>query len=124
MTDTFGLTKNGLILRRRVSKARDGAERSILIEKPEPGAQVAAGPVEVRGRISVAPFENTLSYRVYDVLRRELSSGMISVNNGTFAASVDLSTVAAGTQVSIEIADLSAADGAIVEMDSVVFTIK
>ncbi len=49
---------------------------------------------------------------------------MISVNDGTFAATVDLSTVPAGTQVSIEIADLSAADGAILVMDSVDLTIK
>jgi hypothetical protein len=80
--------------------------------------------MEVKGRIRVSPFESTLSYRVYDAMRRELSSGIISVNGRTFASSTDLSTVPAGTQVSVEIADLSAGDGAVLVMDSAELTIK
>ncbi len=127
--DTFGLTKSGLTLQRMVSKTPDEVQRSIIIESPAAGTQIAAGSIQVKGSCTISPFENALSYHVYDVMRNELTAGSVLVtaepgSAGTFDVPIDLSVVPAGTLVRLEIADLSAADGSMLAMDSVELMIK
>ena len=64
-----------------------------------------------------------------DVLNNELAVGPITVigqpgSGGSFEAPVDLSAIQAGTLVRLEVADISAADGSMLAMDSIELMIK
>ncbi len=124
VTETYGLTKSGLALLRFDSKTPSGVERTIRIDSPTPATQVG-GAVEVKGRVSIAPFENTLNYKLYDPAGNVLAQGPVMVQSpdvgqpGTFDASIPLSAVSPGLDFRLEIADLSAANGYIQAMDSV-----
>ena len=126
---TYGLTKGGLTLQNFVSKTPSGAERKITIESPANGAQVF-GAVQVKGNVTVAPFENNLVYSFYDGLGNKLTQGPIKVQAkdlggpGIFDGNVPLNSIPAGLVVRLEVADLSAADGSILAMDSVELVVK
>lgn len=93
---------------------------TISIESPEQGAAVSS-PVEVSGRVSVAPFENNLLYRVYDFQGNLIGSGPVPVTSdsagpggpGTFAAQVTFEG-GGGAAGRIEILDQNQADGTII----------
>ena len=120
-------TKSGLEMTHFVSKTSDGTERSINIESPASGTQVS-GSVQVKGKMSIAPFENNLAYRIYDASGNELAAGPFMVNAdtmggpGTFDNVIDLSTIPAGLVVRLELQDLSMADGSTLAMDLVELT--
>jgi hypothetical protein len=126
---TFMVTKSGLQMTRLVSKTPDGSERAITIESPKDGEQVS-GSVQVKGNVSIAPFENNLAYRIYDAAGKELAAGpfMIKADTmggpGTFDNPVDLGTIPAGQVVRLELQDLSMADGSTLAMDSVELIVK
>ncbi len=128
-TETYILTKLGLILTHSITKTPDGAERSITISSPASGTQVGDS-VTVKGGVTIAPFENSLAYRLYDLSGNQVAEGSVNVtadqagNPGTFEGAVDLSKVAPGAGFRLAILDLSAADGSILAMDSVALTRK
>jgi hypothetical protein len=67
--------------------------RSITIESPPRGVMVYS-PIDVRGRVTVTPLENTLVYVVYDSHEEVVGTGPITVHGtpgqpGDFTASVD-----------------------------------
>jgi hypothetical protein len=122
--ESYALTKAGLVLRQLGSTAPSNEQREITIESPADGVTLPAGPVEVKGSYTVSPFENTLAYHVKDQTGKELLSGSFTTQGemgkpGTFAGTIDLSSVPSGLQVLIEVSDVSAADGSILAMDSV-----
>jgi len=98
---------------------------TITIEMPEQGA-VVTSPVEVRGRVAVSPFENNLTYRVYDFQGNLIGSGPVPVTPtgpefggpGTFSAQVEFAG-GGGAVGRIEILDQSQADGTIITSDAV-----
>ena len=62
------------------------APRAITLEAPGAGAAITS-PVEVRGRVTVAPFENNLVGTVYDAAGQALGQGPVTVTPdvpGTF----------------------------------------
>src|SRR5687768_4794718 len=100
--------------------AQAQAPRTITLQVPRPGAVVAA-PVEVRGRVTVGPFENNLRGRVYDRTGRVVGEGPVAVTPdvfgslggpGSFAARIPVAAGVTGP-VRVEVADLSAADGSV-----------
>jgi hypothetical protein len=100
--------------------------RTITLASPRPGS-VVSSPVDVRGRVSVGPFENTLRGRVYDRAGRVVGQGPVNVTPdvpgtlggpGSFAGRIPVSAGAAGP-VRVEVADISAADGAVLASASV-----
>jgi hypothetical protein len=107
----------------------DGKPRTIMIESPVNGAEVFTS-VPIKGKVAIAPFENNLAYRIYDVSGIELSAGPISVSAtnpggpGTFEALIPLGSVLSGALIRIEVQDLSAADGSLLAMDSVELVVK
>jgi PBP1b-binding outer membrane lipoprotein LpoB len=107
----------------------DGKPRTITIESPANGTQVFTS-VPIKGKVAIAPFENNLAYRIYDVSGIELSAGPISVAApdlgaaGTFDAIIPLGRVLSGALIRIEVQDLSAADGSLLAMDSVELVVK
>ena len=127
VTETYILANGNLVLTHFISKTTDGTERTIQIESPTAGTQVA-GVVEVKGSVSVAPFENTLGYRLYDAANNQLAEGSFIVQagttgtGGTFDATIDVSQVPAGTAFRLALLDISAADGSTLALDSVELT--
>lgn len=123
ITQTYRLTASGLTLVRATSKTPGGLERVITIQSPFDGSEVS-GAVRIQGAVTIAPFENTLGYRVYNDQGNEIAAGPLMVSApdlgapGTFDATLDLSALAPGPILLI-IADFSAADGSVLAMDSV-----
>ena len=108
-----------------------GAPRTITIEAPPSGAEVTSS-VQVRGSVAIAPFENTLAYRIFDLAGVEMAAGAITVNApdlgapGTFDAVIQLGSglSGAGATVRLEVQDISAADGSLLAMDSIELVVK
>jgi Immunoglobulin-like domain of bacterial spore germination len=107
----------------------NGKPRTITIESPTNGTEVFTS-VPIKGKTAIAPFENNLAYRIYDVSGIELSAGPISVSApdpgaaGTFDALIPLGHILSGALIRIEVQDLSAADGSLLAMDSVELVVK
>lgn len=107
----------------------DGRPRTITITAPASGTTTYSS-VQIRGEVAIAPFENNLVYRIYDVGGVELSSGAISVTApdlgapGTFDAVIPIGTVLSGAVIRIEVQDISAADGSLLAMDSVELVVQ
>jgi hypothetical protein len=106
-----------------------GEPRSILIESPAEGSDVFTS-VPIQGQVTIAPFENNLVYRIYDISGIELSAGAIMVSApdagapGTFEAVIPLGNSLSGAIIRLEVQDLSAADGSLLAMDSVELVVK
>jgi len=107
----------------------DGRPRTISIESPTDGTEVF-NSVLIKGSVAIAPFENNLVYRIYDVGNVELAIGSITVNAddlgapGTFEQTILLGNVLSGATIRIELQDISAADGSLLSMDSVELVVK
>ena len=106
-----------------------GELRQITIEAPVDSAQVS-GIIRLLGHVTVAPFENTLVYRVYDLGGVELSAGPIPVGTtgpgipGGFEKAVDLGNILKDTTVRIAVEDRNPADGSLLAMDSIFLQIR
>ncbi len=128
VTRSYKLIGVSLTLVNATSKTPGGQERVITIDSPLDGADVG-GALIISGSVTIAPFENTLSLRVYNDQGNELSAGPIVVNApdpgapGAFNATLDLSAFPPGN-IRIEISDLSAADGSVLALDSVEVVVR
>ncbi len=106
-----------------------GQPRTITIEVPLDGAEIYSS-VQFRGRVAVAPFENNLVYRIYDISGIELAAGAMPVSAqelggpGTFNMVIAVGNALSGAVIRIEIQDISAADGSLFAMDSVELVVK
>jgi hypothetical protein len=107
----------------------DGSICSIEIMSPADGTQVTEF-VQVNGTVSIAPFENNLSYFIYDEAGNQLGIGPVTVTApdfgapGTFSELIPLAGIPADTTIYLEIQDLSAADGSILALDAVQLIVK
>jgi Immunoglobulin-like domain of bacterial spore germination len=107
----------------------DHQQRTITIDSPVDGADVS-WPFTVTGHFTVAPFENTLAYSVYDRNHNQVAVGPLTVNAqqpggpGTFSLSLDLSSKNAAGPLEIQVEDTSAADGSILALASVGVNLK
>jgi hypothetical protein len=107
----------------------DGRPRTITIETPVSGTETYSS-IQFRGTVAIAPFENNLTYRIYDLVGVELSVGSITVKAaelggpGTFDSVISLGNILSGSAVRVEIQDISAADGSLLAMDSVELVVK
>ncbi len=104
--------------------------REILLAAPEEGATVT-NPVDVRGRVSVMPFEATLRGRVCDAQGRVVGEAPIQAKPdlegalggpGTFAGSIPFQVKTAGPG-EVEVAEISARDGSVVVSATVAVTL-
>jgi len=124
VTQTYQLTESRLALTRFTSRTPSGEERAIQIEGPLPGALVS-GPLQVKGSMTIGPFENNLIYRIYDEKGNKLAEGPFPVNsNGTggpamFDHAIDLPLLPTGAVIRLELVDANAVDGSTLAMDSV-----
>jgi hypothetical protein len=128
-TRHYRFTDNQLDMTDYATFTPDGKPRTITIESPANGTEVFTS-VPIKGKVAIAPFENNLAYRIYDISGIEVSAGPVSVSAsnaggaGTFEALIPLGNVLSGTLIRIEVQDLSAADGSLLAMDSVELVVK
>jgi hypothetical protein len=120
--------ENGFVLARAVINVNLGSgdalnpppastpQRVITIDSPPDGAPFVTGD-RLTGRVTVAPFENNLTYRVYDFGGSLLGVGPVSVNAGapgapaTYEAQISFQGNADAGRV--EVLDISPADGSV-----------
>jgi hypothetical protein len=128
VTRSFKLSDTSLTLVHATSRLSSGQERVITIESPMDSEQ-ASGALVIKGSVTIAPFENTLSFRVYNEQGNELVAGPIMVSApdfgaaGTFTMTLDTSAFPVG-RVRVVITDMSAADGSVLALDSVMIVVK
>ncbi|MCE9644831.1 MAG: hypothetical protein K8S20_02440 [Chloroflexi bacterium] len=128
-TRRYALVNNQLRLTNYTTAAADGVQRVLEISSPANGTEVSDA-VQMTGSISIAPFENNLSYFIYDEMGNQLAAGPVNVTApdfgapGTFDQSISLADIPANTIVYLDIQDLSAADGTILALDAVKLTVK
>jgi hypothetical protein len=128
-TRRLALVDNQLRMVNYATAAVEGANRAIEISNPANGTEVT-GSVEIKGTVSIAPFENNLAYFIYDADGNEMANGPIAVTAadlgapGTFDSTIALDGIPAGSIIYLEIQDLSAADGSWLAMDSVKLLVK
>ncbi len=130
---TFLPMEDGARLQRVSTFTPDGTERRIVLAAPANFAEVTA-PVQVEGRVSVMPFENTLTYRWVtadglDVLEEggfmaQPDDPDVMGGSGTFSAALPLPAVPPYLDLQLQILDLSMRDGSALAMDSVWLTVK
>ena len=104
--------------------------RTVEIENPIDGG-IVSNPFRLSGKVSIAPFENTLMVKILDSNEIPVYQGPVMViapdigSPGTFDADIDLSgsPVLPG-KYRIEILDVSMADGSILAMDSIDIQLK
>jgi hypothetical protein len=119
----YQLHETRLVLRDFSSETVSGQWRTITISNPE-DVRTGSGTVLISGTVTIAPFENNLSYYIVDPLGNELAAGPVPVTAmdmgapGTFEVEVPLDHIPPGTTAWIEIRDTSPADGSLLAMDS------
>jgi hypothetical protein len=122
------LVKNQLRLVNYTTVAPNGIKRDIVVTSPVDNTEQPRS-FQLTGSASMAPFENNLSFFVYDEDGNQYMAGPISVTApdfgapGTFDTTMVLDTLSAGTYY-IEIQDQSAADGSILALESVKVILK
>lgn len=104
--------------------------REIKLELPAPASEVTR-QVQVKGTVSIAPFENTLKVRILDSNFNAIYEGPISVTAadlgapGTFDVVIDLSPYPSTPgALHIEVSEVSMADGSTIALDSVDVILK
>ncbi|HCB01685.1 MAG TPA: hypothetical protein DEP19_04820 [Anaerolineae bacterium] len=123
-TQTYALVKNQLLLVNYTTVAPNGIKREIVVTSPVDNTELSSRTFQLTGSVSIAPFENNLSFFVYDEDGNQYMAGPINVTApdfgapGTFDTTMVLDTLSAGMYY-IEIQDQSAADGAILALESV-----
>lgn len=128
-TRRYAMVKNKLRLMHYTTDAPNGTRRVIEITSPIDGTEVS-GSVQVTGAVSIAPFENNLSYFVYDEAGNQYAAGPVNVlapdfgAPGTFDETFTLAGIPAGTTIYLEIQDISAADGSLLALDVVKLVVK
>lgn len=129
-TRHYLLTQNGqLDMTDYTTFTPDGRPRTITIESPVNGAETYSS-VQIKGSVDIAPFENNLTYRIFDVGGVELAVGAITVDApnpgapGTFDEVISLGRILSGAAIRIEVQDINAEDGSLFAMDSVELVVK
>lgn len=121
----YRLVNNYLDMRDYITFTPDGRPRAITIDSPAAGTGVFSS-VRIMGTVTIAPFENNLVYRIFDVGGVELAIGSITVSSpepgtpGTFDQTIKLGYILSGAVIRIEVQDVSAEDGSLLAMCSVV----
>ena len=128
-TRRYALVNNQLRKVNYTTATPEGAKRIVEITAPVNGAE-ASGSVQVSGTVSIAPFENNLTYFIYDEAGNQFAAGPVMVTApdfgapGTFNETFTLEGIPPGTTIYLEIQDISAADGSWLAMDAVKLVIK
>lgn len=125
----YRLLNNQLDMVDYVTFTPDDRPRTITIESPVNADEIFKS-VLIKGSVAIAPFENNLVYRIFDVGGVELAIGAITVSApdlgapGTFEENILLGNILSGAVIRIEVQDVNAEDGSLFAMDSVELVVK
>lgn len=125
----YRLVNNQLRMTDYVTFTPDGRPRTITIKSPATGTEVFRS-VPITGEVAIAPFENNLVYRIFDLGGVELAIGSITVSAqepggpGAFEQTILLGNVLSGAVIRLEVQDINAEDGSLFAMDSVELVVK
>jgi hypothetical protein len=128
-TRRYELVKNKLRLMNYTTDAPNGTRRIIEITSPIDDTE-AVNSVQVMGTVSIAPFENNLSFFIYDETGNQYAAGPVNVlapdfgAPGTFDVTIALDIIPTDTVIYLEIQDISAADGSLLALDVVKLVVK
>ena len=126
VTRSFTINGTSLMLVGATSFLTTGQERAITIDLPMDGTEMS-GELVISGSVTILPFENTLTLRVYNEQGNEVFIAPVEVAGtgaaGSFSTTLNLDTFPQG-RVRIVIADLSAPDGSVLALDSVEVIVK
>ncbi|HUI88528.1 MAG TPA: Gmad2 immunoglobulin-like domain-containing protein [Anaerolineales bacterium] len=126
---TYRLSAGKLVFTSFITKTPDGGQRLITIDSPMEASMVAL-PLTVKGRVTIAPFENNLVYSAFDARNIQVATGSFLVQAdqpggpGTFSFPLDLSGKNFSGMMRIQIEDLSPADGSILSLGSVMVNVR
>jgi len=126
---TYRLVEGNLWLKSVSSGSSSGVNRVIQITSPGDASPVT-GSFTLAGTVTVAPFENTLAYRIYFPTGEKFSESTLMVTStapgspGTFQLPIDLSQAGVTGPILVQVLDLSPADGSTLAMDSVELVLK
>ncbi|MGA2502782.1 MAG: Gmad2 immunoglobulin-like domain-containing protein [Anaerolineales bacterium] len=124
---SFWLLGNNLWLM-RLTSGPTGTEREITASYPGNWADVT-NPFTVSGDVTISPFENTLNCTVYLLDGSKVNTSSLLVSSigmgtpGTFTKTFNLNNAGITGVVIVQFKDLSAADGSILALGSVVFNL-
>jgi hypothetical protein len=127
--ETYQLSSTALVLVQLTTKTPDGKDRMIDIKSPAAGDQVK-GSIKVQGTMPLAPFENNLSYAIYDAKGTNLAKGPFPVKSSkpggaaTFDNTLYLPALSSGSLIRLELSEVSMKDGTRLSMNSVDLVIK
>jgi hypothetical protein len=123
-TKSFRLFGGKLTLWRFTTLMDTGIDRSINIDSPGEGTEVS-GEVRLIGNMPIGPFENNLAFRVLDETGNILYESGFMVNApdmgapATFDNVVSLPSLPSGTNIQVQLLELSMRDGSPMTIDSV-----
>ncbi|GAB4484255.1 MAG: hypothetical protein OHK0031_08240 [Anaerolineales bacterium] len=126
---TLEYNEMGFRVLRVSTGAANGVLRQITISSPAPEASVGQ-QVVIRGGTSIGPFENTLVYRIYGADGAAVSEAAFSVQNAeigqpaTFELPLDFAALGVSGRIRVEIAEMSAADGSTLMLDSLYLNVE
>lgn len=129
-TRNYRLIENALVLSRLTTVTSSNSERIIQIVSPVNGTQVS-GAFILLGSVSISPFENNLVYTVYTQNgTTALDQGGFTIQGdglggpGTFELPLNFANIGLQGPVRIQIADISAADGSYLAINTVFLVLK
>jgi hypothetical protein len=117
------------LVRRKLDSTMHEAARTIVIDSPAESASVEAS-FQVTGSMPIAPFENTLSYRIFDASGNMIEQGPFMVTAAdmgapaTFDNTLTIPGALSGSTYRIELEEMSMADGSAVCLNSVEVIVK
>lgn len=126
--EEYAIENDQLVLRRFDSTIHEAA-RTIVIDSPAEAAAVDA-TFQVTGSMPIAPFENTLSYRIFDSSGNMIGQGPFMVTAAdmgapaTFDNTLVIPGAVSGSTYRIELEETSMADGRTLCLNSVEVVIK
>lgn len=127
--EKFGLNNQILTLTSFSSMIQGGAERLISLDLPVEGSEIS-NPIQIKGSMPIAPFENNLSLAIYDLsgLLLYQSGFMVNAENpgepATFDSNVSVENLPTNTWVWLELSERSMADGSLISMNSVLVKVR
>jgi len=128
-TRRYALVNNQLRLTNYSSTTPVDTTRVVEITSPA-NLTETTDSLQVNGTVSIAPFENTLTYSIFNEAGDELGAGPVTViapdlgAPGIFNEVISLADIPLGTTIYLDIKDLSAADGSILALDSIKLLVK
>jgi hypothetical protein len=125
----YSLIGNNLFLTRLISTTSGNTQRSITIDTPAKG-DVVSTSLRISGSMPIAPFENTLLLKILDANKNKVFTSGFMVQAAdvgapaTFDNVVEIPQLPSGSVIVLYLEELSMADGAPLNVASVVLRVQ